>query len=145
MHPSNPPDGFVPHFRDSGLTDPWKPLFSRFDGDAVIIGLRAGPAHANSRGLVHGGLIMALADNAMGLSCGRAGGASGLVTVALTTEFLGVARLGQWVEIRPRVLKAGRSLCFAAADIVADGVACAHASATFKTAACKTATCKTAV
>ncbi|MEA2966409.1 MAG: hypothetical protein QOI46_6507, partial [Alphaproteobacteria bacterium] len=68
--PPGVPEGFAPHWRKSGLTDPWEPLYSRRTGEAVYIGLRAGPAHSNSRGFVHGGLISALADNAMGLSCG---------------------------------------------------------------------------
>ena len=66
------PEGFVRHDRKSPLTDPWEPLWRRVSGDTVILGLRAGAAHTNSRGFVHGGLISALADNAMGLSCARA-------------------------------------------------------------------------
>ena len=64
-----PPDGFTPHFRDSPLTDPWKPLWSRIVDRTVILGLWLAVPHTNSRGLAHGGLISALADNAMGLSC----------------------------------------------------------------------------
>ena len=127
------PEGFEPHFRKSGLTDPWEPLYSCNTGDAVLIGLHAGPAHANSRGLVHGALITALADNSMGLSCAiRTGGAGGLVTVNLAIDFLAPARMGQWIEIRPAVLKAGGSMAFAAATIHADDQLCARANATFR-------------
>jgi acyl-coenzyme A thioesterase PaaI-like protein len=127
------PEGFAPHFRKSGLTDPWEPLYSRNTGDAIFMGLRAGPAHANSRGFVHGALITALADNAMGLSCGLTlEGASGLVTVGLSVDFIATARLGQWLEIRPVVLKSGRSLSFCAATVHADDTLCARANATFR-------------
>ena len=127
------PDGFAPHFRKSGLTDPWEPLYSRNTGEAIRIGLRAGPAHANSRGFVHGALISALADNAMGLSCGLSlEGISGLVTVGLSVDFLSTARLGQWVEIRPLVLRTGRNLSFCSATIHADDTLCARANATFR-------------
>ena len=127
------PEGFAPHFRKSGLTDPWEPLYSRNTGDAIRIGLRAGPAHANSRGFVHGALISALADNAMGLSCGLSlTGITGLVTVGLSVDFLSTARLGQWLEIRPVVLKAGKNLCFCTATIHADEALCARANATFR-------------
>src|SRR3954451_11680095 len=78
------PAGFWPHWPKSGLTDPWEPLYSRRTAEAVFIGFRAGLAHSNSRGFVHGGLISALADNAMGLSCGHALGNVRLVTVNLT-------------------------------------------------------------
>src|SRR5580692_12932409 len=78
------PEGFDPHFRKSPLTDPWEPLYSRKTTDAVIIGLRLAKPHTNSRGLIHGGLIATLADNAMGLSCGVIlGGGTRLVTVSL--------------------------------------------------------------
>jgi acyl-coenzyme A thioesterase PaaI-like protein len=132
-----PPDGFNRHFRRSGLTDPWEPLYSRRIDGTVRIGLRAATAHANGRGFVHGGLIAALADNAMGLSCGeqlraKAGGdAVSLLTVSLTLDFLGTAQVGQWLEIRPSVLKAGHRLCFAQALVLADEAPCARANATF--------------
>jgi uncharacterized protein (TIGR00369 family) len=127
------PEGFAPHFRKSGLTAPWEPLYSRNTGEAIRIGLRAGPAHANSRGFVHGALISALADNAMGLSCGLSlTGISGLVTVGLSVDFLSTARLGQWLEIRPTVLRTGKNLSFCTATIHADETLCARANATFR-------------
>ena len=67
--PTAPPDGFEPHFRKSSLTEPWEPIYSQRLDDRVVIGLYAREPHTNSRGMVHGGLIAALADNAMGLSC----------------------------------------------------------------------------
>lgn len=132
--PDNPPPGFERHYRRSGLTDPWEPLYSRKLPDAVYIGLRAGPAHANSRGFVHGGLISALADNAMGLSCGivRGSGPGSLVTVNLSVDFVSTARQGQWVEIRPSVVKVGGSMGFASALVYADDTVCARANATFR-------------
>jgi uncharacterized protein (TIGR00369 family) len=129
------PEGFVRHFRRSPLTEPWEPLYSRRTPDeAVQIGLTAGPAHCNSRGFVHGGLIATLADNAMGLSCaGRARGS--LVTVNLAIDYLASGRIGQWIQVEPQVIRSGSSLCFVQALVTADGVPCARANATFKVAA----------
>jgi uncharacterized protein (TIGR00369 family) len=128
-----PPEGFARHFRQSPLTNPWEPLFSRTDEGVVTIGFKAGPAHANSRGFLHGGMISALADNAMGLSCGQSleGGPS-LVTVSLAVDFLGSASLGQWIEVRPTLNRLGSTLCFAEATVTADGATCAKAHATFR-------------
>lgn len=127
------PEGFSPHFRSSPLTDPWEPLYSRRTETAVIIGVRAAEAHANSRGLVHGGLISALADNAMGLSCGLGlEAAGGLVTVNLAVDFLGAARLGQWLAFETTYARRGRTLCFAQAFVTADGDPVARANATFR-------------
>lgn len=133
MTDSSIPIGFERHFRRSGLTDPWEPLYSCRVEAAVYLGLRAGPAHANSRGLVHGGLLTALADNAMGLSCAQVNSdTSALVTVNLAIDFVAAAHLGDWVEVRPTVIKAGRRLSFASAVIMAGDKVCARANATFQ-------------
>lgn len=127
------PQGFVQHYRQSPLTDPWEPLYSRLEAYKVIIGLRANPAHTNSRGFVHGGLISALADNAMGLSCGRAsGGETSFVTVNLSVDFIGTARIGQWLEFDTVYVKTGSTLSFAQAFVTADGEICARANAVFR-------------
>jgi len=135
---ANIPDGFERHFRRSGLTDPWEPLYSRKLDDRVQIGLTLAAPHCNSRGLVHGGLIAALADNAMGLSCvvalqaaGRDVG-KGLVTVSLGTDYLGSAKLGEWLLIDPEPVKVGGSICFARAIVRGDDQPVAMANATFK-------------
>lgn len=129
------PEGFEPHFRKSGLTDPWEPIFSKIvPGEAVILGLRVGEAHVNSRGLAHGGLIAALADNAMGLSCIEQAGRealTGLLTASMTTDYVGVARQGQWLEFATSFVKVGKSICFAQCFVTADGKPCARANATF--------------
>ena len=102
------------------------------------MGLRLDEAHCNSRGLVHGGLIATLADNAMGLSCvvalakaGRDAG-NGLVTVSLGTDYLGSAKLGEWLEIDPEPVKVGGSIGFARAIIRSNDTPVAMANATFK-------------
>jgi uncharacterized protein (TIGR00369 family) len=131
--PTDPPEGFVPHFRKSPVTDPWEPLFSRRIDGTVQIGLWLREVHCNSRGLLHGGVIAALADNAMGLSCGSSlPSVQGLVTVSLTVDYVGAAKIGQWLQIEPRVLRTGKSMGFADALVTADGTVVARASATFR-------------
>ncbi len=127
------PPGFEPHFRKSPLTDPWEPLYSRKSGSEIVLGLVADEQHTNARGFVHGGLISALADNAMGLSCALPRqGVGSLVTVSLNVDFLGVARQGQWLTFETGFVTTGRSLDFAQCFVMADGVACARANATFR-------------
>lgn len=131
------PEGFAPHPRKSPVTDAWEPLYSRVVDSALQIGVRVARAHCNGRGFVHGGVIAALADNAMGLSVGEAlrakGGAApgGLVTTGLTLDYLASGQIGQWLVVAPRVLKAGRTMGFADALVLADGAAIARASASF--------------
>lgn len=131
------PEGFAPHFRQSPVTDPWEPLYSRKGPSRVELGFRATEAHCNSRGFVHGGVIAALADNALGMSVGEAMRAEGaeptrLVTVSLALDYLATARIGQWVVVSPRVLKTGKSLGFADALISADDAPVARANASFR-------------
>jgi uncharacterized protein (TIGR00369 family) len=127
------PAGFEPHDRKSPVTDAWEPLYRRIAGETVVLGLRASAAHTNSRGFVHGGLISALADNAMGLSCGRRlGDGASLITVSLTVDFLGSAFTGQWLEFDTVFVKPGGTLCFTQAFVTADGQPCARANAVFR-------------
>ena len=127
------PPGFERHYRQSPVTDPWEPIYSRKTDEAVILGLVSEAAHTNSRGFVHGGLISALADNAMGLSCShRLGGEASLVTVNLTLDFLGSAQIGQWLEFTTAFVKNGGTLAFAQAFVTADGQPCARANGVFK-------------
>ncbi|MEJ1967210.1 MAG: PaaI family thioesterase [Rhizomicrobium sp.] len=128
-----PPAGFAPHFRKSPLTDPWEPLYSRKADGVVLLGTWLRPPHTNARGFAHGGLISALADNAMGLSCvEQTGGATSFVTVNLAVDFLGSARIGQWLEIATAFVRLGKTLSFAQCFVTADGEPIARANATFR-------------
>lgn len=132
-----PPEPFVPHPRHSPLTAPWEPIFADIRADRWVLGVEIRAPHTNSRGGPHGGLIAALADNAMGLSCGVLLSSlqipsNGLVTVSLGVDYLGAAQLGQWLVFDTDFIKPGKSLCFAEATVRADGKPVARARATFK-------------
>jgi uncharacterized protein (TIGR00369 family) len=119
--------------RTSPVTAAWEPLFSRRVDTAVQLGTWVRQAHCNRRGLLHGGVIAALADNALGLSCVASRQATGgALTVSLTIDYLASAQVGQWLLIEPRVLKVGSTLAFADALVTADGAIVARASGTFR-------------
>jgi uncharacterized protein (TIGR00369 family) len=127
------PEGFEQQSRRSPLTDLWEPIYSRLTPDAIILGLRLATPHTNARGFVHGGLIAALADKAMGHSCGRKmGGATSLVTVSMSIDFISSGQIGQWLTVETDVIKTGSTLCFAQCFVKADGIAIARANATFR-------------
>ena len=85
------------------------------------------------RGFVHGGLIAALADKAMGHSCGyKMRGAYSLVTVNMSIDFISSAQVGQWLTVETDVIKTGSTLCFAQSFIKADDAVIARANATFR-------------
>lgn len=132
------PAGYKRHFRSSPLTDPWEPLYSKAENGSIVIALRIRREHCNSRGFAHGGLISALADNAMGLSLletlrqREQQPPSGALTISLALDFLGSAQIGQWLEFVPRVLRAGSSLGFVDCLVRADDQAIARGNATFR-------------
>ena len=127
------PAGFEPHFRKSPFTDPWEPLYSKKTERAVVMGLRLAKPHTNARGLIHGGLIASLADNAMGYSCAQAmGWASSLVTISLAVDYVGSGQIGQWLAVESMVIKTGSTICFAQSLIKADDAIIARANGTFR-------------
>ncbi len=133
MTAENIPEGFEPHFRKSPFTDPWEPLYSKRTDKAVFMGLRLAKPHTNARGLIHGGLIASLADNAMGYSCAlRMDNAFSLVTISLAVDFTGSAQLGQWLAVEPEVIRTGSTICFAQSFIKADDAVIARANGTFR-------------
>ena len=127
------PPGFNRHFRQSPATDPWEPLYSKRDDAAFALGFVVAAAHCNSRGMLHGGVISALADNAMGLACAFAlGGDARLLTAHLSVDFTGIAQLGSWVEVIAKPTRTGRTMCFATARVVAGEELVAQATAVFR-------------
>src|SRR3954468_10005630 len=127
------PEGFEPLLRKSPLTEPWEPLYAKKTGKAVIIGLRLARPHTNARGLIHGGLITALADVAMGYSCALVTNwTTSFVTISLSVDFVGAAAIGQWLAVESDVIKTGSTICFAQSLIKADDVVIARASSTFR-------------
>lgn len=124
-HPSIPP-GFAQHSRASPLTAPWEPILSRLVDERVLqLGVIVREAHCNARGFAHGGLISALADNAMGHSAVATARKTlpeppaSAVTVNLSLDFADSARIGEWLEVRPVVLKMGRTLAFTEGHVIA--------------------------
>src|ERR1700685_2908812 len=108
------PEGFERQTRRSPLTDPWEPIYSRQTPDAIILGVRLATPPTNRRRVVHGGLIAALTDKAMGHSCGhKMRGVYSLVTVSMSIDFISSAQIGQWLTVEPDVIKIGSTLCFA--------------------------------
>lgn len=126
------PDGFKRNLRQSPLTDPWEPLYVKRTDKVVVVALRLAKPHTNAHGLIHGGLIATLADIAMGYSCGYQSGATQLVTIGLAVDYVGGAKVGQWLTVEPDVIKTGSTICFAQCLVKADDVVIARANATFR-------------
>ncbi len=108
------PEGFVPLRQGGSFLGMLGPLwFRKVDGQPVIA-LRIEEKHLNVRGIAHGGMLVTLADSALGIALSRSRAPpQPMVTVSLTTDFVEAARRGDWVEARVDIQRVGTRLAFA--------------------------------
>src|ERR1700730_2272282 len=106
-------DGFTPLFRTSPFLDTLGPFYHRRDGRALVLGVRIAEKHCNARGTAHGGLLMTLADIALGYSLAYAEEPPAALTTAnLSADFAGSAKLGDWLGARTATRRRGGPLPF---------------------------------
>lgn len=125
------PAGYRQLDRNSQFSDLTGPYYGKQPGGATFsMGMLIEEKHINSLGVVHGGALMTLADNAVGDAAEEAlNEPDSLVTVSMNSEFLNPAKLGDWVEAQARVLKKGGRLVFVDCLLSAGGKPILHASA----------------
>lgn len=140
------PAGFEPLSPQSPFSKWAGPFYVQVEEANVVLGFEVAAHHCNRAGRLHGSMICAAADLAIGRNIGvavaqlgyaaasdaRRQGA-GIATISLNTDFVGHAPEGAWVEVHVDVHKAGRSVSFANAYVLHDGERIARASAVFKT------------
>lgn len=97
-------------------------------GNAEIL-VTTARQHTNPVDLVHGGLIMTIADAAMGNSVRSLGFRP--VTVDCATSFLASAEFGKDIVAKGQVVKNGKNILFVQANVWSDSKLIATAKATF--------------
>ncbi len=126
------PAGFEPLFRTSPFLEMLGPFFYRRMENALVIGLRVEDKHTNARGTAHGGLLLTLADIALGYTAAfSVDPPLSLTTANISTDFAGYARIGDWVEAHVDIQKIGSRLVFANAYLLVGSERVARASAVF--------------
>ncbi|MBT2283102.1 PaaI family thioesterase [Paenibacillus polymyxa] len=104
------------------------------DGKEVQIALTAGEQHTNSMGIIHGGVLTSLMDQAMGMVSTAAMEVDGCVTTNLNVHFLAPMKQGE-LMVRATVLhQAGRSVTTQSEVRDASGTLGCMATATFRIA-----------
>jgi len=144
------PDGFEAIPAGSPFVDLAGPFFFKEVGSVLAIGLKIEIKHCNSAGTAHGGLISTMADIALGHSIGHASISDEdrrrwreeeyqlenppiqRVTVNLTTDYAGSAKVGDWVEMHVDIQKLGVSLAFANAHLHCNGDRIARSSGVYR-------------
>ena len=126
------PEGFEQLSRASPLLDLLGPFYARGEGRNLILGLRVAEKHTNARGFAHGGVLLTLADVALGYAAeGYMDTPARLTTVSVSADFAGRAEPGDWVEARVDVQRVGVRMAFASAYLHVGERRIARTSAVF--------------
>jgi len=129
---SDVPEGFGPLFRTSPLLDALGPFYGKGAGTELTIGLRVAEKHTNSRGGVHGGVLATIGDVALGYTMASSPDRPrSALTASLTIDYVGSAKVGDWIEARVDKYKVGKTLAFANAYLTVDDTQVARVSAVF--------------
>lgn len=107
------------------------PYFHRLSEGLVEQAFFALPRHANGLGLVHGGMLSAFTDGLLAMAVGRGTKKVGM-TIHLSTDFLHMARVGEWVIGEARMTRATKDVAFAEGRLHSRGVDVVRASGVFK-------------
>ncbi len=131
------PDGFREKILASEFSNLCGPFFEKNEqGQPPELALRISEKHGNLRGIAHGGLLLTIADNAIGEAISSAySHEMGVVTVSMSSEFFKPANIGDWVIARATVQKQGRRMAFADCFLYVDDEKIFRASAIFATMA----------
>jgi uncharacterized protein (TIGR00369 family) len=112
------PEGFRPIKRLAAFMELLGPIYVKTDGKSLIVALRIAEKHLNIAGIAHGGMLVTLADSALGINLSyHDDPPRRMVTVNLSTDFLQPAKLGDWLEAHVTVQRMGVHLAFASCNL----------------------------
>lgn len=134
MKDSNIPKGFKLLNRNSPFSDLSGPYYEKLnaEGKHEVLGIRLRHEHLNKIRVVHGGIMMTIADNAFGDAIqAHYDQPVSLVTVSFSAEFLSAGKEGDWVEARVKVKRAGKRLVFADCELTIEDKLIFTASSVF--------------
>ncbi|WP_230533911.1 PaaI family thioesterase [Microvirga roseola] len=103
---------------EPGLMTLVGPLWQHAGGEDPRFGFVAEEKHLNRRGVVHGGMLMAFADQALGLTAREVKGGLPQATIQLDTQFIAPVCIGEFVEVTPQAVRSTRSILFMRGTLV---------------------------
>jgi len=116
------PEGFVPFPINIGFVDLIGPLYMKPADPEGVIGFLVEDKHVNPVGICHGGMLMAVADMAVGFaSLTESGRKVFPPSINNTFDFLAVGKLGDWLETKVTFVKTTGSMGFADGIIHSNG------------------------
>ena len=102
-----------------GFTQYVGPFWTRPSPRGTLLGLRAAPQHGNMHGVVHGGMLLTLADTLMGIVAYEGTTGLRLVTISLNGDFVGAGRIGDWIVGRAWAARRGSGMIFMQSEFAA--------------------------
>ena len=130
---SQVPPGFKQAPQMGDYTDTIAPFYYCKDQAQLRTGLVVEAHHCNAAGSCHGGALVTFVDNmlVMGLNH-HLGKMDFRPTINLTTDFVGAARLGQWIEAKIDFIHTTASLAFISATVTGPDGPVVRANGQFK-------------
>ena len=133
----NAPEGFArfDHLAGNDFMGMIGPLYLKVDPvDGPVFGFRVERRHCNAIGICHGGMIASFADIYLPTQArfdpDHDDGYT--PTISLTLDFVGMARVGEWVEGRGRLIRRTGKIIFVEGLVTAEGAPILRASGTFR-------------
>lgn len=130
--PEAPPPGFE-YMPRAPFINHVGPILQAIDNPpgSMRLGLRVAKIHANTLGLMHGGMAATLCDSAMARST-HAVLKRRMVTLKMTMEYLDALRMNDWLVIDGRLVSADADFAHTACDISVDGQVRVKATGLFR-------------
>jgi uncharacterized protein (TIGR00369 family) len=116
---------FFRAMKGKGLKDFPVPPFTKWL-NGTIIDVKRGeielefvvrPEMANPTGILHGGMQCALMDDTIGITCATLGYEGFLIGIDFHADYLGRAEVGEKVRVKGRIVREGRKIVHATAEI----------------------------
>lgn len=95
--------------------------FARASDSEFKAALKIRDVHINVGGVCHGGVLMSVADLAMGAGAFASGEDHPCATISFDAQFLSAAKHGTWLVAHARRLRRVRELCFMEAELWSEG------------------------
>ena len=115
------PEGFT----EVRLVDPFElhvgPAFSQGENGARRYAFQVQAQHCNLRGVVHGGMLMTLADMTLGQAVWDVTERAPSVTLNMQHQFIKSAKEGDWIEVVPELSRRTRAFVFMRGDFTVNG------------------------
>jgi uncharacterized protein (TIGR00369 family) len=94
------------------------PTWRRMENGVERYGFVVETKHLNRAGGVHGGMVSAILDMSLARTIATQTGQHGIATIHLGIDFIDVARVGDFVEVKAEITRATKSVVFIRGGLV---------------------------